>query len=382
MPDEKTIRNLVRLIYESSVNAQLWDQFLVNYAKAIKSGAVALSVMDRRNRRGNVFASCGIEPIWEKRYAEYYGKLNVWVHGTNLFRKPGTIAKGEEVIRDADLEKTEFYHDFLRPQNQFYVLSGVIAMDHSVSSFVSAMWSKAAGPTSEDDLQSTLELIPHLQSALRLHCRIADLDTRLQHACAALDCLPGSLIITDSSGRILHINRAAEVLLNAGKGICAGPEGLRTGSATQTARLREFIARAASTVTGNGQHPGGVIQIKRTGDFPLTLQVTPLASSSTGRLDRRPAVAIFIAEPDRLDLADPAILGALLELSPAEARLTAALAAGDTILQHAKKTGVSINTTRTLLARVFSKTGTARQADLVRLVLKTSGGWGLGKSGR
>jgi DNA-binding CsgD family transcriptional regulator len=80
-------------------------------------------------------------------------------------------------------------------------------------------------------------------------------------------------------------------------------------------------------------------------------------------------VAIFIADDVPAVQPDAKLLGALLDLSPAEARLTAALARGETIQQYAIESGVSINTARTLIGRVFAKTGTSRQVELVTLAL-------------
>jgi DNA-binding CsgD family transcriptional regulator len=218
------------------------------------------------------------------------------------------------------------------------------------------------------------ELMPHLQTALRLHHHIAGLDTRLGWASAALDHMTQAIIVTTSTGRILHMNRRAEALLKLNDALSVATDGLRAGSSGQTARLREFIARTASTVTGRGRHPGGVMQLQRTGLLPLRLQIMPLASPSSSSMDRRPAVAIFIDEPTRLVELDPTTLCAMLDLSPMEARLTAALVGGKTIQQFAKEAGVSLNTSRTLLYRAFAKTGVSRQAELVRLALTCVGG--------
>jgi DNA-binding CsgD family transcriptional regulator/PAS domain-containing protein len=378
MAHEKAIRDLIRLIYECSVDARQWPHFLSAFAVAVDAPAASLSVLDARNHHGAVTASHGIDPFWERRFAEYYAGLNVWMQGTSLFRVPGHVERGEEVIRDAALEKTEFYNDFLRPQNQFYVLGGVLTREDSTVSLIAALRSKAGGPIQGTEQALTLELVPHLRTALRLHHRIAGLEKELEYASDALDHVSGSLIVTDSSSRILYMNRSAEALLKSNRGLSTAPaDGLRAGSPSQTADLREFIARAAGTVTGNGKHPGGVIQVQRSGGSPLRLQIAPLASSS-GSAGRRPAVAIFIAEAEGTAKPNPELLGAILDLSPTEARLTAALVRGETIQQFAREAGVSVNTARTLLSRVFSKTNVSRQAELVGLALARTGGLGWG----
>lgn len=59
-------------------------------------------------------------------------------------------------------------------------------------------------------------------------------------------------------------------------------------------------------------------------------------------------------------------------LTPAEARLAAALASGAWLQNYAQTSGVSINTVKTQLRMLFQKTGTSRQVDLVRLLLELS----------
>ena len=65
----------------------------------------------------------------------------------------------------------------------------------------------------------------------------------------------------------------------------------------------------------------------------------------------------------------PARLARLHGLTAAEARLAAALAAGASIKDYAETAGISINTARWHLRQVLAKTGTKRQAELVRLLL-------------
>ncbi len=370
MTRENAARDLIRTIHECSADARQWPHFVESFSKASDNSWVVMAIRSAGTPQADVVTFRGIDPFWMQRYEEYYIRLDERGRRARSFWKPGDLLRREEVIGDDELRKTEFYHDYLRPQRRFYSVAGLLADGGSVLSLID-LGHEGAKRVTECELALLGTLVPHLQSAQRVHHRMAGLESRLDHATGALDLLLRALIVTDSCGRILHMNRRAEALLRSNTGLSAGPDGLRAGPSPQTARLREFIARTASTVAGNGQHPGGVMQIHRIGRPPLKLQITPLASSS-GPAGRRPSVAIFIAEPEQPVKPDPALIAAMLELSPAEARLTAAIAAGGTIRQFAEESGVSVNTARTLLKRVFSKTGVSRQADLVRLALTWS----------
>ena len=58
-------------------------------------------------------------------------------------------------------------------------------------------------------------------------------------------------------------------------------------------------------------------------------------------------------------------------MTESEARVASALTLGKTIEQIAVEFGISTITVRSHLKRVFDKTDTRRQADLVRLLLST-----------
>ena len=369
MPEEKVARELIHLIYECAVDARLWSHFLAKYAKAIEAHAAGLIVQDLKNQQGNVSESVGFDPFWERLYAERYAGLNVWLLRSGGQLQAGSVLVGEQFVRDQELEKTEFYNDFLRPQQHFHTCGGTITRERSVLSALTAVRSKRVGMFEDPETGLLRELLPHLQSAVGIHHRIAGLETRLDAAGSALNHVSQGVLIADASGHVLFMNHRAEAILRGNWGLSLGTDGLRAGSARETARLRELIFRAAATIDGNGRHPGGGLSIARPGRHEvLKVQVAPLASSSSDA-KRRPAAIVFMTEPEEKAYPDAALLGELLDLTPAEAHLTAALVAGKTVKEFAEETGVSLNTARTHLKRVFSKTRVSRQADLIRLVL-------------
>jgi DNA-binding CsgD family transcriptional regulator len=66
---------------------------------------------------------------------------------------------------------------------------------------------------------------------------------------------------------------------------------------------------------------------------------------------------------------DPAQICQLYGLSRAEGRVVALLASGQRLDLVAENLGVTYDTVRKHLKQVFSKTGTDRQAELVRMLV-------------
>jgi DNA-binding CsgD family transcriptional regulator len=118
--------------------------------------------------------------------------------------------------------------------------------------------------------------------------------------------------------------------------------------------------------------PAGALSVPRPSDGHL---VTLLVSSVRGRdIDRfadlrmpDPAVLLFIVDPANRAGIPLSWMMDGYGLTGAEARVALAASSGLTILEAANRLGVSQNTIKTHLRRIFAKTGTSRQSELTRL---------------
>lgn len=72
-------------------------------------------------------------------------------------------------------------------------------------------------------------------------------------------------------------------------------------------------------------------------------------------------MAVFVLVPDAAEPLSPGVLAALHQLTPAEARLAARLVGGEELVMASERLGVSMNTLRTHLRSIFSKSDTSRQ---------------------
>ena len=87
-------------------------------------------------------------------------------------------------------------------------------------------------------------------------------------------------------------------------------------------------------------------------------------------------LALFVVDPEEGRTASSEVLEGMYDLTHSEAELVRTLASGVSLEQAAKVRGVSVNTARSHLKRAFAKTGTARQAELLRLVVAGVGAIG------
>jgi DNA-binding CsgD family transcriptional regulator len=101
----------------------------------------------------------------------------------------------------------------------------------------------------------------------------------------------------------------------------------------------------------------------------LAVVVRSIAPGKEPLARARPAVAIFLRDPDTL--AEPAhdIARQLFDFTPAEAHLAIELLNGLSLDEAVARLGILRNTGRAHLRAIFSKTGVARQSELVRVLL-------------
>ena len=127
-------------------------------------------------------------------------------------------------------------------------------------------------------------------------------------------------------------------------------------------------------MTGNGalESAGGALPVRRPNHKrPYALMISPLRLHAWPLLAKRPAAAVFVTDPERVPEIPPQHLSRLFGLTPAEARLAAALAGRRTVQEYAEQTGVTTGTARWTLKRVLEKTGCCRQSELVLLLVTT-----------
>lgn len=209
-------------------------------------------------------------------------------------------------------------------------------------------------------------LAPHFCQALGMRARMragADLDQRLrQH----LDRLRGGLIVCTGEGRVQWMNGSAQALLAASGSLQLRGGSLRAGSAAADARLRHDIGELAAT----GESGNRYLTVGK-GEACLHLALQALRPET-----RQPGAgnSVFLAVTGAAAGAPipAAAIATLFGLTQAEARLVAGLVAGNTLEQYALRRGVGLGTVRGQLKQVLAKTGAARQAELVRLVLSSA----------
>jgi DNA-binding CsgD family transcriptional regulator len=190
---------------------------------------------------------------------------------------------------------------------------------------------------------------------------------------AALDVLGFGLLIVDLAAKVLAVNRAADALLRRADGLRSCRGRLRCEAPRETRALHDAVRAAAGPACNPGRPAIHVGVTRGVAHRPLTVHVVPLASlSAKGRPSPRGGLAaVFLVDPMG-GAGDVEGVARAYRLTPSESRVVAHIAAGRGLVEAAAQLRIAMPTVRTHLQHIFSKTGTGNQAELVRLVVKSS----------
>jgi DNA-binding CsgD family transcriptional regulator len=217
---------------------------------------------------------------------------------------------------------------------------------------------------SRDDYALLVRLAPHLVNMRRLHVALDERARDSEALISAFDRLLLGVVFVDENERISYANKSAAELLGVAPGF-SNPAMLASPIVDERSRAWRRLLKSNTDPARRAlvfAHPEDArpLQVLATRfDWP---DADGVAAARFGR-------AFFIGDPRRLS-GDPAgILRELFGLTPSEARLALLLAADCSVEEAAGLLGITITTARSVLRTVFAKTGTNRQASLVRLLL-------------
>ena len=372
MSSYEGVLDLVDRIYAAAEAPALWPDALDGIAAATGSAASIL-YRNMDAREGGVDVAVRISPDAAEAYQQYFHKLDPWGNSSRAAAlvKPGAVVDGDELISRADLHTTEYYNDFAKPNGLTRVLAGIISKHDSFASVISLVRDDGATEHGIEDRRLLTALMPHLTRAVQIHRRLLPVSVLDGAAVDALDCLVSGVALLDGSGRTIFINRAAERLLRQRDGLGIEHGCLVASLPQERDALRVLIAQAAQTTAGRSLRAGGALPISRPSmRRSYNVLVTPLGRRHTSLHGPEAAVAVFISDPEEAVTSEMAALVRLFRLTPAEARLAAGIATGAPLNDVADALGIGRETARTQLRSVFAKTGTTRQAELVRIITR------------
>ena len=282
------------------------------------------------------------------------------------------------MIGDAELKTTEHYHEYVKPRRLGHYATGTLIERRPGR--ITAL-SLADHKNDEDRRASQIRLLdllaPHLNRAVRMHRMMAAQKMAGDAARAAFDRWTHAAFVLNSCARVVAMNHTAEALLQHSDALSLGRDGqLRGIDEVRTRELDGAVRRCAAMASAidpeaRAADLDGLMLPCSSRAAPLRAMIAPLPFlGGTAASEVGPGtVLLVIFDPSNVHRTPVDWIARQFGLTPSEQRLAEAIINGAPLAEAAEQLGIQLNTARTRLKTIQTKTHCHRQVDLVRLAL-------------
>jgi DNA-binding CsgD family transcriptional regulator len=370
MSDAELLSRVIGEIYDTTLDPARWVGALETITGFMHGTASVLASEDIGGGPGSFYYSWGDDPKYSELYRAKYANINPSVVPLALTAKPGEVCSISTVIPYDEFLQSRLYKEWAKPQDYGDVTT--ILIEKSARSFAHLAVGHHGknSPVGEETRKRMRLLAPHVCRAVAIS-KVIEL-SKFEAAMLAdtIDSLTAAVFLLQEDGRIAHANASGNAILMEGH-LFQQVNGTLQASDLQARRsLHAALVHAAEGDTGLGSQGIAIPLASSDGERYVAhiLSLTSGARKKTGHLYRA-AVAMFV---HKATLHRPTLIEAVatqFKLTPSELRVLFAIIEVGGAPQVANVLGIALDTVKTHLKRVFAKTGTNRQVDLVKLIV-------------
>jgi len=363
--------DLVEVIYSAAVDGTRWPLVLSTIADSLGAVDATLEIHETAGQAPGFFQCGGRLPVdGIDAYLNHYAAVCPRI--PHIFHLPrGATICDHDILDERQIDRDEFYADFLAPDGLRYFLGGILDLPIRGHAGIYVHRSPRQGHADHKALASLGRLLPHLSRVLDLYLRLGEQIGQRRSFLELLSLLPQATVALNARGEVIAANDAASRVLRDQDGLQCRNKQLKPEDRQSAKRLTTTIRtllKSPVTITAPGQD---LVLVRRpSGHPPYLLVVHRFAMGRTSLFDPAdiPALLVFIQAPGATSPLSSAVLMQCFSLTPREADLAMALLKGETIQAHARTRGVRVSTVRSQLKALLRKMDLHSQMDLVRLL--------------
>ena len=356
---------LLDSIYSAATKPSLWPTALERFADAVGGSGVWLSRLDVANGTGSGLI-VRIDPTMPKIYLDHFAAINPFANARDPDRYirdwHADVRLQDDWISREALVTTEYYNDFLRPQDVHSSMMVQLSAKGRETAVINVNRTRAAGGFDAEHVAFARRFRPHFARAFALSQRLAGVDIYRGDMMQALETIADAVLVLDRAGHIDYANSAALEFGKRRLGLRVARGRLEADNAALARELEHLLVAATARI--GAVRTGGTIRDGRTG---VTIRAAPIGDPSLDVFGGGPKSIVILTAPS---IFRPGAdwLKAKYGLTSAEIRVALALAGGASLRETAERFGVSIHTVRNQVQRLYTKTNLRRQSELVLLL--------------
>lgn len=353
-------------VYAAAGGSGAWHTALVSIAEFCQVENASLVISDPRLRLTEVF-SPRVNPEVITDYSDIWWTKDPTIKAT-ANAPVGRITSLEAYGRERFLA-SEFHNDFWNRSGigAERLASKLMVRDRAFASLV-IQTGQQNDQIDDHQARAFAAIVPHAIQATEIMRRLQALKLAREVAELAAQHGSGFAIPVDAQARPVVADDHTEAALRAVDGMRLRGGALVLGDHGPDTKLRRLIAGCATPDAGVR---GGVVRFG-TEEAPdrFMIEVLPWSEPcDAAGMIQRPVALLLVSDRQNQRENDRRRIENQFGLTPAEARLATELLAGGGRGAVAARLGISDATARTHLSRIFDKTGTRRQSELVALIL-------------
>jgi DNA-binding CsgD family transcriptional regulator/PAS domain-containing protein len=362
----QALSDTIGAIYDCALDPQQWPGTCRRIADLCESTAGGICVHDLRHVQNDQLFVFGYQPEFLETLGTHYAQSPM--AASDVVANIGDVSALS--MERYELLESRFYREVLKPFGLLDIIWFPALRTGGRMASMHASRSEKAPHYQQREISLFKLLSPHVCRVLAISDALDIRALRSEMLERTLDGLVAGVFLTARDSRVVYMNAAAERQIRTGNSIrIVNNRILPTDPATRAA-LSKAIDEAARDdldkdmseyslaipdVEGGPGYDATLLPVERGQRRDI---IAPFAAS----------VAVFTKDPVQTPLMPGEAFARLYGLTGGELRVLLALAQGLGAKEAADMLGISEPTVRTHLQRIFSKTDTARQADLVRLL--------------
>jgi len=358
----------VNRIYEAALEPELWPDVLRLICDDLDADYGLAQIRSKMSYAPLISSDVNVDPEGLAAYADHYYQHDMWAQHFPNFTE-GSVYTGSQLVPTDVFDNSEFLNDFLLTYTGPNALIGIpLRSDAFESNFT--LIRTANKDVFELEAQRYLRhLMPHVRRAFQVGFKLGHAQTVSDAVNFATTCDTIGVVAIGHDGQIVFVNAVAKCIFQANDGLYLDKRGIHALNRNENDILHRTISVALATNTGVGTEPDGSLAVSRPSlKRPYTLFISPLSSADSALQFALPRVVVIIKEPEVDVDFSPQTLKLVFGLTRREALFAAKLFETTSLKETAEHMGLTGDSAREYLKRVFHKTGTHSQAELVKLL--------------
>ena len=366
MMDAAEVSEILDTVYDSAVFAERWPQALDKLQQAFDCTCVALIDRNLRTLEARVDTS-GVDASSQREFLDFWSARDPVRQRTRSWR-PGAIDLDHQIVPRAEILASDYYNGFMKPRDMHALMRLTLAHRNQFLTIISLVRPHSAGEFDQATVEQCRVLMPHLQRASSIRFQAEHAATMLGGLSDVAERSATAVLLLERNGQVKFANRAARAMAAAGAFLLRSDQ-VAFPDRNDEVAFQRLVAGATGAIEDFVAPRGGVIRLaRRSGETSYTVTVAPVRREASWA-GNEPMALVLIADPSLTPMPSREALSQLFGFSASELRVAERLMTGDSPEQAATFLEVKTSTVRWHLASMYRKTGTNRQAELVRLLL-------------